>query len=40
MAGKLKMTVGKTVPLPKARVLITNLEQDRRIGGKGLIVMD
>jgi hypothetical protein len=34
------MPVGETVPLDAAAGLITELEKGRRIGGKGLILMD
>lgn len=38
--GKIKMTIGKTVPLDGAITLIADLEQGQKIGGKGVILMD
>jgi NADPH:quinone reductase-like Zn-dependent oxidoreductase len=40
VAGSIRMPVGETVPLDAAADLITELEKGRRIGGKGLILMD
>jgi NADPH:quinone reductase-like Zn-dependent oxidoreductase len=38
--GGLRMAVGETVPLEAATGLITELEKGRKIGGKGLILLD
>lgn len=38
--GSIRMPVGETVPLEAAAGLITELEKGRKIGGKGLILMD
>jgi NADPH:quinone reductase-like Zn-dependent oxidoreductase len=38
--GSIRMPVGETVPLKAAAGLIAELEKGRKIGGKGLILMD
>ena len=38
--GGIRMTVGETVPVEAATGLITELEKGRKIGGKGLILLD
>jgi NADPH:quinone reductase-like Zn-dependent oxidoreductase len=38
--GKIRMTIGEVVPLTRAIGLITDLENGRRIGGKGLVTME
>lgn len=40
VAGHLRLPIGETVPLETAIGLITDLEKGRRIGGKGLILVD
>jgi NADPH:quinone reductase-like Zn-dependent oxidoreductase len=38
--GGIRMAVGETVPVEAATGLITELEKGRKIGGKGLILLD
>lgn len=38
--GKFRLPIAETVPLSDAIQLITSLEAGRKLGGKGLVVMD
>jgi len=38
--GKLRLPIGKVVPLNEAIPLLTKLESGRKLNGKGLVVID